>query len=64
MANHTPIVMKRKDWRITKAMCSCGAELSLGKTVGSPKEQSQKLEAAFAEHKKAKEIVHKSGRGT
>jgi hypothetical protein len=57
MSNHTLIVVERIDWRITKAACSCGEELKLGKDVGSPKEQFEKLEAAFLGRKKAKGIA-------
>jgi hypothetical protein len=54
---HEPIVLKRKDWRITKAACSCGAELQLAGNVGSVREQHQKLVAAFQKHKIAKETA-------
>ena len=52
---HEPIVLERDDWRITKAACSCGAELQLAGKVGSVSEQSQKLVAAFQKHKIEKE---------
>jgi hypothetical protein len=57
MSNHTLIVVERIDWRITKAACSCGEELKLGKDVGSPKQQFERLEAAFLDHKKARGIA-------
>jgi hypothetical protein len=57
MAKHEPIVVERKDWRITKAACSCGAELQLEGKVGSVREQSQKLVAAFQKHKVEKEAA-------
>jgi hypothetical protein len=57
MAKHEPIVVERKDWRITKAACSCGAELQLEGKVGSVREQSQKLVAAFQKHKIEKEAA-------
>jgi hypothetical protein len=50
MARHEPIVVKRVDWPITKAACSCGAPLQISGDVGSPKEQSEKLVAAFKKH--------------
>jgi hypothetical protein len=52
---HEPIVLERLDWRITKAACSCGAELQLAGKVGSVREQSQKLVVAFQKHKIEKE---------
>jgi hypothetical protein len=55
MAKHEPIVLERNDFRITKAACSCGAELRLAGNVGSVKEQSNKLVAAFQKHKIEKE---------
>jgi hypothetical protein len=64
MANHTPIVIERTDWRITKAACSCGDELNLGSDVGSPKEQFEKLEAAFLQHKKSRGIAPMKGART
>jgi hypothetical protein len=54
---HEPIVVERSDWRITKAVCSCGAELQLEGRVGSVREQSQKLVAAFQKHKIDKEAA-------
>jgi hypothetical protein len=54
---HEPIVLERKDWRITKAACSCGAELRLAGNVGSVREQTQKLVVAFQEHKIDKETA-------
>jgi hypothetical protein len=54
---HEPIVIERSYWRITKAACSCGAELELAGTVGSVKEQSQKLVAAFRKHRLEKEMA-------
>jgi hypothetical protein len=54
MAHHQPIVIDRIDWRITKAECSCGANLDLGRDSGSPKEQAERLGAAFQEHKRVK----------
>ena len=50
--HHEPVVVARIDWRITKARCSCGTELELGLDSGSPKEQAEKLVAAFRRHKK------------
>jgi hypothetical protein len=57
MAKHEPIVLERNDWRITKAACSCGAELQLEDKVGSVTEQSKKLVAAFQKHKIEKETA-------
>jgi hypothetical protein len=54
---HEPIVLERNDWRITKAACSCGAELQLAGKVGSVTEQSKKLVAAFQKHKTEKETA-------
>jgi hypothetical protein len=54
---HEPMVLERNDWRITKAACSCGAELQLIGKVGSVSEQSQKLVAAFQKHKIEKETA-------
>jgi hypothetical protein len=54
---HEPIVIERSNWRITKAACSCGAELQLEGKVGSVREQSQKLVAAFQKHKVEKEAA-------
>jgi hypothetical protein len=54
---HEPIVLERTDWRITKAACSCGAELDLPGYVGSVKDQSQKLAAAFQKHKIERETA-------
>jgi hypothetical protein len=48
---HEPVVLERNDWRITKAACSCGAELQLASNVSSVREQTQKLVAAFQKHK-------------
>jgi hypothetical protein len=48
---HEPMVVERNDWRITKAACSCGAELRLAGNVGSVREQTQKLVAAFRRHR-------------
>jgi len=55
MARHEPVVLERHDWRVTKAACSCGAELRLAGNVGSVREQTQKLVAAFQKHKREKE---------
>jgi hypothetical protein len=52
MAMHEPIALERIDWRVTKAACSCGAPLLLGKDSGSPKKQFEKMVAAFQNHKK------------
>jgi hypothetical protein len=57
MARHEPVVLERSDWRITKAACSCGAELRLVGDVGSVREQTQKLVAAFHKHKIEKETA-------
>ena len=54
---HEPMVLERRDWRITKAACSCGAELRLVGDVGSVREQAQKLVAAFQKHKIEKETA-------
>jgi hypothetical protein len=54
---HKPMVLERNDWRITKAACSCGAELQLAGNVGSVREQTQKLIAAFQKHKIEKETA-------
>jgi hypothetical protein len=58
MARHEPIVIERNDWRITKAVCSCGAALELCGEIGSPKEQSQKLVAAFKKHVSERQAAH------
>jgi hypothetical protein len=50
MAMHEPIVLERTDWRITKAVCSCGEPLSLGVDSYSIKKQSEKLIGAFQKH--------------
>lgn len=57
MARHELVVLERNDWRVTKAACSCGAELQLGGNVGSVREQTQKLVAAFQKHKIEKETA-------
>ena len=57
MARHEPVVLERNGWRITKAACSCGAELQLAGNVGSVREQTQKLVAAFQKHKIEKETA-------
>jgi hypothetical protein len=54
---HEPIVLERNDWRVTKAVCSCGAELQLAGNVGSVREQSRKLVAAFQKHKIERETA-------
>jgi hypothetical protein len=54
---HEPMVLERKDWRITKAACSCGAELQLAGNVGSVREQFRKLAAAFLKHKIERETA-------
>ena len=54
---HEPIVLERTDWRVTKAACSCGAELRLAGYVGSVKEQHQKLVVAFQMHKIERETA-------
>jgi hypothetical protein len=54
---HEPMVLERLDWRVTKAECSCGAELQLAGNVGSVREQTQKLVAAFQKHKIVKETA-------
>jgi hypothetical protein len=54
---HEPIVLERNDWRVTKAACSCGAELQLAGKVGSVTEESKKLVAAFQKHKIEKETA-------
>ena len=54
---HEPMVLERNDWRVTKAACSCGAELQLSGYVGSVREQTQKLVAAFQKHKIEKEMA-------
>jgi hypothetical protein len=55
---HEPMVLERKDWRITKAACSCGAELQLPGNVGSVREQTQKLIVAFQRYKIEREKRH------
>jgi hypothetical protein len=57
MAKHEPIVIERSYWRITKAACSCGAELQLEGKVGSVREQARKLVVAFQKHKIEKETA-------
>ena len=57
MARHEPMVLERNDWRVTKAACSCGAELQLAGNVGSVREQTRKLVAAFQKHKIVKETA-------
>ena len=54
---HEPMVLERNDWRVTKAACSCGAELQLAGNVGSVREQTKKLVAAFQKHKIEKETA-------
>jgi hypothetical protein len=54
---HEPMVLERSDWRITKAACSCGAELQLPGLVVTVREQSQKLVAAFQKHKIERETA-------
>ena len=54
---HEAIVLERTDWRVTKAACSCGAELQLAGNVGSVREQTQKLVAAFQKHKIERETA-------
>ena len=54
---HEPIVLERNDWRVTKAACSCGAELQLAGNVGSVREQHQKLIVAFQKHKIERETA-------
>jgi hypothetical protein len=51
---HEPIVLERNEFRITKAACSCGAELQLAGNLGSVREQFQKLVAAFQKHTREK----------
>jgi len=57
---HEPIVLERTDWRVTKAACSCGAELRLAGNVGSVREQFQKLVAAFRKHKIERETARQN----
>jgi len=54
---HEPMILERNDWRVTKAACSCGAELQLEGGVGSVIEQGKKLVAAFQKHKIEKETA-------
>jgi hypothetical protein len=54
---HEPIVLERKDWRITKAACTCGAELQLPGYIGSVREQTEKVVAAFQKHKIERETA-------
>ena len=54
---HEPMVIERRDWRITKAACSCGAGLQLAGNVGSVREQTKKLVAAFQKHRIEKETA-------
>ncbi len=49
--HHEPIVLERIEWRITRAECSCGHKLELGKDSGSTKEQAEKLATAFKKHR-------------
>jgi hypothetical protein len=58
MASHEPIVVERTNWRITKAACSCGEPLELSGEIGSPKEQSEKLIAAFKKHVSERQAAH------
>ena len=51
------MVLEWHDWRITKAECSCGAELQLPGNVGSVRVQSRKLVAAFQKHKIERETA-------
>ena len=57
MARHEPVVLERNNWRVTKAACSCGAELQLAGNVGTVREQTQKLVAAFQEHTREKDTA-------
>ena len=59
MAIHEPIVLERTDWRITKAACSCGTPLPLGFDSYSLKKQSEKVIAAFQEHKVERQLARK-----
>jgi hypothetical protein len=59
MAVHEPIVLERTDWRITKAVCSCGTPLPLGADSRSPKKQSEKVVAAFQKHKIERQSARK-----
>ncbi len=59
MAMHEPIVLERTDWRITKAVCSCGTPLPLGADSHSPKKQSKKVAAAFQKHKLERQSARK-----
>ena len=54
---HEPIVIEISYWRVTKAACSCGAELQLEGKVGSVREQARKLVVAFQKHKLEKETA-------
>jgi len=51
------MVLEWHDWRITKAACSCGAELELPGNVVTVREQSRKLVAAFQQHKIERETA-------
>jgi len=51
MAMHELIVLDRTDWRVMKAVCSCGAPLPLGVDSRSTKKQFEKMVAAFQKHK-------------
>jgi hypothetical protein len=64
MAMHEPIVLERTDWRITKAVCSCGIPLPLGSDSYSPKEQSEKVVDAFRKHKTERQSARKKTAGT
>jgi len=57
LARHEPVVLERRDWRITKAACSCGAELQLAGNVVTVREQTKKLVAAFQKHRIEKETT-------
>jgi hypothetical protein len=51
MAMHELMVLDRTVWRITKAVCSCGAPISLGVDSRSSKKQFEKMVAAFQKRK-------------
>jgi hypothetical protein len=59
MAMHEPIVLERTDWRITKAVCTCGTPLPLGFDSYSLKKQTEKVVAAFRKHRIERESARK-----
>jgi hypothetical protein len=58
MSRHEPVVTERVHSAISESKCSCGTKLPLGKIIGTPKQQYEKLREAFAIHKKAQAKLH------